>query len=177
MKHLRLDELVAGKQSLPTSPTDAGTVDMIVVRNREDERTTPSSVELTREAGVQNDYWSDSSYFGHTEMQVSLMNKHVLNLVSGNDRNRWSLAGDNLVVDFDIGVENLPPGSRLAVGSAILEISAKPHRGCSKFAGRYGSDAQRFVNIDDGPERRFRGVYASVVEAGTIEVGSVIKKL
>ena len=80
---------------------------------------------------------------------------------------RWPLAGDNLIVDLDLSADNLPPGTRLAIGSALLEITEVPHKGCGKFAARFGVDATRFVNSREGLRLHLRGIYARIVERGT----------
>lgn len=174
MAHLTIEQLRAGLATLPESPADGGTLEMIVVRTDEDERDTPASVSLDIEGGVEADYWGRTR--SSRENQVSLINRHLVDLVADGEQDRWALAGDNLVVDLDIGVENLPAGTRLAVGSAVIEVTPQPHRGCSHFAARYGIDAQRFVN-SEGEGRRLRGVYAQVIQGGTVDVGSVIKKV
>ena len=175
--HLDLTSLTERAKTLAASPTDGGAVEMIVVRTGDGIRETPGSIVLSPAGGVTGDHWSQGRYATMPEMQVSLINSHVLDLVAGGDRSRWPLAGDNLVVDLDLHVDNLPAGARLAVGDAVLEISEKPHRGCAKFEARYGSDARSFVNLGDGPERRLRGVYATVVKDGTVRVGDHLTKL
>ncbi len=97
-------------------------------------------------------------------------------LVAG-ERERWPLAGDQLYVDLDLAVDNLPPGTRLAVGMAVIEITPHPHTGCAKFSARFGSDALRFVNSPDGRALRLRGINARVVEAGIVRLGDAIRKL
>ena len=104
------------------------------------------------------------------------MNSRCLSLVAG-DRERWPLAGDNLIVDLDLSETNIAPGQRLKIGEAILEITAKPHNGCAKFSRRFGADALKFVNSPEGKTLRLRGVHAQVVQAGRVSVGDRIEKL
>ena len=172
--HLTLDELTRGIGSLPSSPTDSGIVEMIVVRPDCDIRTIPETIKLTRDSGVADDHWSKGRYADRPEMQLSLMNVSVLGLIA-QTRARWPLAGDNLVVDLYLSRESLPPGTRLAIGSAVIEISEKAHRGCAKFRS-IRRTWRRFVNLGDGPERRLRRVYAPVVQDGTVSIGNVIKR-
>jgi MOSC domain-containing protein YiiM len=107
-------------------------------------------------------------------MQITLMNARVAALVAG-DPERRQLAGDQLFVDFDLSVANLPPGTRLSVGSATLEVSDQPHLGCGKFAARFGVDALKFVNSAVGRELNLRGVNARVVAGGPIRTGDPIR--
>ena len=92
-------------------------------------------------------------------------------------RDRWALCGDQLYVDLDLSIDNLPAGTRLAEGYAVVEISAKPHTGCAKFSQRFGSEALRFVNVGIGRENRVRGVNTFVVQSGAVAVGDKITKL
>ena len=98
------------------------------------------------------------------------MDARVASLLAG-DTDEWSAAGDQLFADVDLSVSTLPPGSRITIGGAELEISATPHTGCAKFAGRFGPDALRFVSTPQGRELRLRGVNARIVRGGTIRVG------
>lgn len=176
-RYLTLDELNSGLDEILGSPVDGGRVDMLIVRPMADERQTPQTVEVNSEVGVVGDHWSRGEYSDESDVQIAIMNTRVLDLVTGNARDRWSLAGDNLIADMDLSQENLVPGQKLEVGSAILEITEVPHKGCSKFSSRFGADALRFVNLGRAGELRLRGVYARVVQPGHITVGDQINKL
>ena len=108
--------------------------------------------------------------------ELTLMNARVIALIAG-DRERWPLAGDQLYVDLDLSPENLPPGTRLEVGSAVVEVTDVPHTGCAKFTERFGSAAIRFVNSPSGRALRLRGMHARVIEPGTVRPGDSIRKL
>ena len=110
------------------------------------------------------------------EAQLTLMNARVASVIAG-DRDRWALAGDQLYVDLDLSRANLPPGSRIQIGSAVIEFSETPHTGCSKFSGRFGVDALKFVNSLVGRDLRLRGANCRVVVAGTVRQGDAISKL
>jgi hypothetical protein len=112
----------------------------------------------------------------HPEMQLNIMNSRVIALLA-QERDRWQLAGDQLFIDMDLSDKNLPAGTRLALGTAIIEITAKPHTGCKKFAARFGQDAIKFVNSPLGKELHLRGVNARVIQSGTIQVGDAVKKI
>lgn len=182
MKHLSMSELEAGLDAIRQSPRDRGVLQMIVRRPAVNERETIEHGELDVAKGLIGDTWSvrkssrtpDGS--PHPDMQLNVMNARVAALVA-QDRSRWHLAGDQLFVDFDLSEANVPPGTRLAIGSAIIEVTAQPHTGCGKFVERFGQDAVQFVNSPVGKELHMRGINARVVRSGTIRVGDVISRV
>ncbi len=109
-------------------------------------------------------------------MQITIINARAIALISP-DPDRRPLAGDQLHVDLDLSLENLPPGTRLAIGSAVVEVTAQPHSGCKKFSARFGSEARRFVTSPEGSALRMRGVNAKVVQPGTITQGATVTRL
>ena len=133
------------------------------------------------EAGLAGDTWparaSSRTADGspHPGMQVTMMNSRAALLIA-HDVGRRVLAGDQLYADLDLSPANLPPGTRLAVGSAVLEVTDQPHLGCAKFAARFGQDALRFVNSRVGRQLRLRGLNARVVVSGTVRTGDAIVK-
>lgn len=174
--HLTTDELVFGLPQIAASPQDDGVVELLVVRPDEDERLTPQSVDVSALLGVHGDHWSKGRYREFPDIQIAIINSRLLDLVSGG-QDRWALAGDNIVADFDLSQANLASGQKLEAGSAILEITDTPHEGCKKFAARFGAAALRFVNVGPGRDLRLRGVYARVLQEGKISVGDRIHKL
>jgi MOSC domain-containing protein YiiM len=108
--------------------------------------------------------------------QITVMNARTIELLA-REKERWALAGDQLFVDFDLSDENIPPGTRLAVGSAIIEVSAQPHSGCNEFSARLGVEAMKFVNSPEGKQLHLRGINAKVIQAGAIRVGDVVSKV
>ena len=179
--HLTLVELDAGTEHVLASPRDEGTIDMVVRRPDVDEREVLAVGELVVGEGLEGDNYlargSSSMPDGaaHPEAQINIMNSRAIDLVAGGDRDRWPLAGDQLFVDLDLSMEHLPAGTRLRVGTAVLEVAQKPHNGCQKFSARFGVDAVRWVNGDKSQRRR--GLNAMVVEAGTVRPGDAIVKL
>ena len=112
----------------------------------------------------------------HPEMQLNLMNARVISLVAGSE-DRWALAGDQFFVDLDLTKENLPAGTRLAMGSAIVEVTAVPHLGCKKFSARFGVEATKFVNSRRGKNLCLRGINAKVVKSGRVRTGDRIQRV
>jgi hypothetical protein len=179
------DELTRLEQSLEDirkAPSDGGTIELIARRPAEDEREILTEGYLDANEGLVGDTWrtrgSTSTPDGTSNpaAQVTLMNARAAAAIAG-ERDKWALAGDQLYVDFDLSITNLPPGSRVQIGSAVLEFSEKPHTGCAKFSARYGIDALKFVNSSIGRELRLRGANCRVVVAGTVRPGDAIRKL
>jgi hypothetical protein len=165
-----------------TSPHVEGALELIVRRPGEGRREVVDLGELTEAEGLVGDSWvsrrAKSTSDGSPDplRQLTVMNVRVLDAVAGS-RDRWQLAGDQLIVDLDLSIENLPPGGRLRIGTAEVEVSEPPHRGCAKFSGRYGVDALRFVSTREGKRQRRRGLNARVVRPGRVRRGDLVVKL
>jgi hypothetical protein len=161
------------------APVDEGVIQMIVRRPNHDQREVVDSAKLDPDDGLIGDNWSKrvgEDGVPHQSSQLTLMNSRVAEAVA-TTRERWPLAGDQIYVDMDLSVENLPAGSRIRVGDAVVEISDVPHTGCKKFAARFGKEALRFANVGIGKEHRFRGVNAFIVASGEVHTGDRITKL
>ncbi|HZQ84673.1 MAG TPA: hypothetical protein VFA83_07535 [Acidimicrobiales bacterium] len=176
-------DLEAGLERLRAAPADNGTLQMIVRRPTIDQREILEEGELDLATGLVGDNWLDKGSSsspdgkGHPERQLTVMNVRCAALIAGDDRDQMALAGDQLYVDLDIGVDNLPAGTRLAIGTAIIEMTEPPHTGCVKFRARFGEDAMRFVNSPEGRSLRLRGANAKVVQPGVVRQGDVISVL
>jgi hypothetical protein len=179
--HLSEAELVDGLDPIRQSPKDAGSLDLIVTRPLEDQRVVLTECELSGRLGLRGDRWAEKCWkrlpdgSSDPDVQITLMNSRCVALLA-QDRSRWPLAGDQLYVDLDIGIDNLQVGQQLAIGSAILQITDQAHTGCEKFAERYGTAALNLVNSPLGKQLRLRGVYARVIQDGRIEVGDSVAK-
>lgn len=177
--HLDGDRIDAEVLARDASPTRVGTVDMIVRRPEVDGREVLERGELRIGSGLVGDNYVERGNprtedgRAHPDAQLNLMNSRYLDAVAAGDRSRWPLAGDQFLVDLDLSVANLPPGTQLRIGSALIEVTAKPHNGCAKFAQRFGQDAARWVN--QAKEQRRRGLNAIVVEAGVVATGDEIR--
>lgn len=182
VKHLTMQELEAALDHLRQAPKDDGILQLIVRRPQVDQREVVYEAELDPAGGLIGDDWirrgSSKTPDGsaHPEMQINIMNARVTALVA-QEKERWPLAGDQLYIDMDLSKENLPAGSRLAVGTAVLEVSPLPHTGCHKFVSRFGKDAMKFVNSPLGKELCLRGINAKVIQAGVIKVGHPARKI
>jgi hypothetical protein len=183
-RYRSLAELEAATLSLlDASPREKGTVDLIVTRPADEERVTPESVRLTVEGGVEGDHWvrdcwkTQSDGASLPDVQIAVMSTRFLDFLSHGDRQRWIEAGDQFIVDLDLRPENVPPGTRLQLGTAVVEVTPFPHTGCAKFAKRYGPEAQKFMCRPEGLAANLRGIYLRVIEPGEVTLGSPISKL
>lgn len=182
MDHADRATLEAGLDHIRRAPTDHGTLELIVRRPAVDEREVLELGELDPAFGLVGDTWADRGSrrtddgSSHPDMQLTLMGTRTAQLLGGS-RERWPLAGDQLYVDLDLSHGNLPAGTRLAIGEAVVEVTDQPHTGCAKFRRRFGADAHRFVNTEEGLALRLRGMNTRVVQAGAIRPGDPITKL
>lgn len=181
-RHTTKEELQAGLSHILASPQDDGVLEAIVIRPEKGQRQELQSCELSLQDGTLGDHWAKGCWKStedgrpHPDVQICIMNARCIALIAG-DRDRWALAGDNLFVDFDLRPENLPPGQRLRIGDAVIEITDVPHTGCASFVERYGRAAVVFVNGPKGKALRLRGIYARVVRDGRVTVGDRITKI
>jgi hypothetical protein len=179
--HVPLDELNRRLAEIRRSPADDGRLELIVRRPEVETREVLAEAQLTASQGLLGDCWrtrgssSTPDKSANPDAEITIMNARSVAAIAG-DRARWALAGDQLYADLDLSLENLPPGSQLQVGTAVLEVTALPHRGCGKFLKRFGKDAVKFVNSAEGRALNLRGVNARIVESGVVRVGDAIRK-
>ena len=182
VEHRSAAQITAGLDDVRRAPAQAGRVELIVRRPDVDAREAVSGGVLNLIDGLVGDNWrtrgsrqtADGS--ADPEAQLTIMGARAVHLFAGM-RDRWELAGDQLFVDFDLSAENLPAGTRLELGSAVVEVTAKPHLGCQKFSRRFGVDALKAVNSEIGKALRLRGLNARVVVPGVVRVGDAVRKV
>lgn len=182
IRHMTLRDLETGLEGIRQAPRQEGVLTMIVRRPAVGAREVLAEGTLDLLEGLVGDTWrtrgSSRTANGspHPDTQLTLMNARVIALLA-QEKDRWPLAGDQLYLDLDLSLDNLPPGTRLALGTAVIEVTAVPHTGCYKFRARYGTEALKFVNSSVGKQLRLRGLNAKVVQPGVIRTGDGVKKL
>jgi hypothetical protein len=180
--HLSMQELETGLDHIRQSPKDNGILKMIVRRPSVDAREVIHEGELNTVEGLVGDTWKTrgSSHTpdgsANVNSQITVINARCIALLA-QDEERWSLAGDQLYIDLDLSDDNIAPGTRIAIGSAIIEVSAQPHSGCKKFSSRFGVEAMKFVNSAEGKRLHLRGINTKVIQSGTIRAGDIVKKI
>jgi MOSC domain-containing protein YiiM len=171
-RHLARAALDAGLRALPAAPRAAGPLALIVRRRADGVRETPHEVRLSCEEGVPGDGWSRRRP-RKPEAQLAVMRREVAETIANSQP--LTLFGDNLFVDLDLSAANLPVGTRLRVGEALVEMTAEPHNGCRKFQQRFGADALRLVQDRATRDQNLRGVYWRVLEPGLARVGDAVR--
>lgn len=182
MNHRTTEELEAALDHIRDAPKDVGRLELVLRRPGVDEREILTEAKLTFAEGISGDTWNirgssrteDGS--SHPDMQLNIMNARFGRTIAVDDEH-MAQAGDQMYFDFDISAANVPPGTQLAVGDAVIEVTEQPHTGCKKFSARFGSDAWRFVNSDVGKELHLRGINAKVVTEGSVRPGDTVRKL
>lgn len=182
VRHLPRAELLAGLPEILAAPKDNGKIEGIVVRPASEQRQEVDSIGISLAGGLKGDHWAKGCWMEtedgqpHPDVQICIMSSRCISLIA-QDRANWAPAGDNLFVDMDLTPTNLPAGTRLSAGSAVIEITDTPHKGCAKFIQRYGRDACVFVNMAEGDTYKLRGIYARVVTDGRLSVGDTLTKI
>lgn len=190
MRRLSYQELEAAWQTLHPGPRDRGEVVLIVTRGsvaqmakadrppghhvlRAPLHAQPEHVELSPVHGVIGDRWHAKQ---SPDAQVSLTSLAVSRLVANGATDRYHLFGNNFIVDFDLSRDSLPVGSRLAIGTAIIEITAEPHAPCNRYQARFGKEARRWVDAEAHKDRHMRGRFARVITGGQVRLGDSIRR-
>jgi len=182
MVHKDLEALQNGFEHIKRSPTDQGTLELIVIRPEEDQRKELENGILDETQGLIGDNWASrgssktTDGSAHPGMQINIMNSRIINLITA-EKSDWKVAGDQLFVDFNLNKDNVPAGTQLSIGDAILEVTSVPHTGCKKFSERFGVEALKFISTPEGRQWQLRGINARVVKSGKIKVGETITKI
>lgn len=180
--HLTREELESGLDLILRSPKVDGVLKMIVRRPAKDEREVIQEGRLVAGCGLDGDVWGAGDAATQpadperTENEITLMNSRVIALVA-QEEDRWKLAGDQFFVDLDLSESSVPPGTRLALGAAVVEVTEMPHLGCRKFKQRFGVAALDFVNSPLGKELHLRGINARILTAGVVRTGDEVRNL
>lgn len=169
------ERLWADLDHVRRAPRDEGTLELIATRPAVGEREVVEQAELDVEQGVVGDSWSRRGKRPNPKSQVAIMSARAAAMIAG-EREHWAIAGDQLYIDLDLSAANLPPGTRLAIGTAILEVSDLPHLGCGKFTARYGAEARELVNSPEGVALNLRGINTRIVQGGTVRRGDTVRR-
>ncbi len=181
INHLNMYQLESGLNHILDAPKDNGIVEMIVSRPEIEAREILKIAKLDLEFGLVGDNWnargssSTPNNSSDIEAQITIMNSRVISLMTTSS-NQWQIAGDQLYIDMDLSRNNLIPGNQIKIGTAVLEVSKKPHTGCKKFSNRFGLDALKFASSPLGRELALRGINTRIVQSGIVQTGDVVKK-
>jgi hypothetical protein len=161
-------------QALPALKTakDKGAVVMLMARGEGGRREILRQAALEVDAGMPGDAWNRRAG-RKPDMSIAVMQSDVAELIANGQP--IELAGDNLYLALDLSTTNLPAGSRVRAGSAILEVTPYPHDGCKKFRARFGDDAVRFTSEPALRHLNLRGIYMRVIEAGIVRSGDFVE--
>jgi hypothetical protein len=165
------EELERLLKGLTAAPKDKGTVTMLMARREGGRRELLKSARLEIDGGMPGDAWGRNPK-RKMVAQLATMQTDVAELIANGQP--IELSGDNLYLVLDLSNENLPAGTRVRMGSVLLEVTPMPHNGCKKFRARFGEGAHHFVNVSELRHRNLRGMYFRVVEAGEIRVGDAV---
>jgi hypothetical protein len=171
--HFRaLEDLERMLGTLPGVPLDRGRVGLVVMKGQGGQRQTPERVHLAPIPKVSGEAGHDQED-SEEDIQLAIMQRDVAELIANGQP--LPLFGDNLFLDLDLSTDNLPPGSRVRIGKALLEVTPVPHNGCRKFRGRFGDNALRFVSKKELRHRNLRGIYMRVLESGEVGPGDLVE--
>lgn len=181
MENVNLDALQAALPSVLMAPKDSAPIEQLCLRPDIGVRNFVDEMELTRELGIPGERWNYAPWLtlrdgrADPRIQVSILNKQVLDLVY-NDPHNMIHPGDSFIADMDFSYENMPDGTLLNIGSAVLRVSDKFNTACQKWQDRYGRDALRWIVLQGNRQYRLRGVLCEVIKDGRVKTGDLIQK-
>jgi len=164
-------ELEASLVQMTALPKDLSSMYLLVRRGDGGLREVIARGCLSVDGGLVGDEWVRNPERS-VDAQVTMMEFPVAQFIANGQP--LGLFGDQLFADLDLSRENLPVGSQVEVGGAVLEVSGRPHNGCQKFRSRFGADALRFVSRPDLRPRNLRGIYLRVLRDGGVSVGDSV---
>ncbi|MEF3048329.1 MOSC domain-containing protein [Pseudotabrizicola sp. L79] len=175
-------ELMAALPQVLAAPKTDARIDGLCFRPAFNQRQFPDSLTLTRDQGVPGERWLTAPWMKLPDgspdprIQVSILPLRVMDLV-WRDREGQPHPGDTIVADLDMSEANLPAGTLLQAGTAVVRVSDAFNDACVKWKVRYGKDAKDWVKAPGHPPLRLRGVLCSVEQDGIVRLGDRLRKL
>lgn len=176
MSHVTAAELAKALPDVLSAPGTDAPIAGLCFRPGFGLRSFPPSLRLTRAFGIPGERWLTAPWLklpdgsADPRIQVSILPSRVLDLV-WRDRETTVHPGDTIVADLDMTDANLPPGTLLQAGTAILRVSDQPNDGCVKWKARYGQAAMDWITDPAHAALRLRGVLCEVFADGVVAVG------
>ena len=166
-------ELMAALPGIMAAPKTDAPIDSLCLRPERNARAFPGRIKMTRAEGIPGERWLLEPWLrlpdGRPDprIQVSILPVRVMDLV-WRDRVAMPHPGDPIVADLDCSVANLPTGTLIQAGTAVLRVSDEFNEGCVKWKARYGADARAFIDAPGHSPLRLRGVLCSVEQDGEV---------
>jgi hypothetical protein len=176
------DDLRAGMPHVLAAPKSDAPITMLCFRSDFGMREFPEHLTMTRAGGIPGERWLNHPWLKLPDgspdprIQVSILPLRVLDLV-WRDRVGTVHPGDTIVADLDMTQANLPAGTLLQAGTAVLRVSDEPNDGCVKWKARYGAAAMDWIVAPEHAGLRLRGVLCSIEQDGVVAGADRIKVL
>lgn len=164
------------------APKVSAPIDMLCFRPDYGVRSFPDRIQVSVARGIEGERWLRDPWLklpdGRPDprIQISVLPKRVADLCWRN-RDVSPHPGDTLIADLDMTSANMPVGTRLQVGSAVIEVSDVFNNGCAKWYAQYGADSVKWINHRPHRPLRLRGILCRVVVDGEIRKSDLIEKL
>ena len=143
------------------------------------QRVFPERISMTKAQGIPGERWATTPWMRLADgspdprIQVSILQSRVMDLV-WQDRNQPH-PGDPIVADLEMSEANLPVGTLLQAGTAVLRVSDVWNDPCAKWKVRYGTDAYDWVR--SSPHLRLRGILCAVEVDGEVGLADRLQVL
>lgn len=177
-----IDELNGELPHILKAPKDEGVIHKLCYRPGFRKRTFVDELSLSVADGVKGDRWKEFGWLklpdgsADPRIQVCVLQKRVLDCV-WREGDSVDYPGDTMIVDMDMSEANLPTGTRLQVGSAIIEVSDVFNDACTKWSARYGKESREWINVPDNVPLRLRGILCRVVQDGSVKLSDLMRKI